>query len=211
MQTILQKIREEKIISIIRSESISDLVEVVGALYDGGIRLVEITMNTPNALIGIEQIQQKYPEMLVGAGTVLDQETARLAILSGAAFLLAPTLHEESIALANRYNVPLFPGVLTPTEIVKAYESGAQAVKIFPIRSFGSQYIKDIKGPLPHVNMIPVGGVDTDNVTEYLNNGSFAVGIGSSLVNDLLISQKNFSEISRRAKRLVGAVQKNCQ
>jgi 2-dehydro-3-deoxyphosphogluconate aldolase / (4S)-4-hydroxy-2-oxoglutarate aldolase len=206
LQDILQKIREEKIISIIRCKNANDLEGVIASLYDGGIRLVEITMNTPNALQGIEMIQQKYPDMLVGAGTVLDEETARLAILSGARFLLAPTLDEESIRMANRYSIPMIPGVLTPTEILKACEAGAQVVKVFPIRSFGPQYIKDIKGPLPHANIIPVGGVNIENAKEYLDSGSFAVGIGTPLVNDQLIEQKNYGEIYNRAKRLIEAV-----
>jgi len=206
--SILQKIKQEKIISIIRADSITEIEEVVSALYNGGVRVVEITLNTPGALKGIEVIREKFPEMLVGAGTVLDEETARLAILSGASFLLAPTLDENSIRLANRYNVPLIPGVLTPTEIQKAYEYGAQVVKVFPISTLGPGYIKDIKGPLPHVSVMPVGGVDLDNINEYLEAGSFAVGIGSSLVNNQLIKQKQFEEIEKRAKQYVDVVKK---
>lgn len=208
MLSILQKIKQEKIISIIRADSITEIEEVVSALYNGGVRVVEITLNTPGALKGIEVIREKFPEMLVGAGTVLDEETARLAILSGASFLLAPTLDENSIRLANRYNVPLIPGVLTPTEIQKAYEYGAQVVKVFPISTLGPGYIKDIKGPLPHVSVMPVGGVDLDNINEYLEAGSFAVGIGSSLVNNQLIKQKQFEEIEKRAKQYVDVVKK---
>ncbi|PLS05653.1 bifunctional 4-hydroxy-2-oxoglutarate aldolase/2-dehydro-3-deoxy-phosphogluconate aldolase [Neobacillus cucumis] len=206
MQKLLQKMKQEKVVSIIRCNSTNELDEVVSALYDGGIRFVEITMNTPNALQGIEMIRLKFPDMMVGAGTVLDTETARLAILSGASFLLAPTLNEGSMIMANRYNIPLIPGVLTPTEILRAYELGAQVVKVFPIRAFGPQYIKDIKGPMPYVNIMPVGGVDIHNAKEYLDHGSFALGIGSTLVNDRLIVEKNFTEIYNRAKKLVEAI-----
>ncbi|WP_160724274.1 bifunctional 4-hydroxy-2-oxoglutarate aldolase/2-dehydro-3-deoxy-phosphogluconate aldolase [Bacillus sp. USDA818B3_A] len=206
MHEILRKMENEKIVSIIRCKSTNDIESVVSALYDGGIRFVEMTMNTPNALQAIEIAVRKFPDMQVGAGTVLDAETARLAILSGASFLLAPVLHEESMTMANRYNIPLIPGVLTPTEILKAYELGAQVVKVFPIRAFGPKYIKDIKGPMPYVNIMPVGGVDVENAKEYLDHGSFALGIGSTLVNDNLIEQKNFTEIYNRAKKLVEAV-----
>lgn len=206
MHDILGEMENEKIVSIIRCKSTNDIESVVSALYDGGIRFVEITMNTPNALQAIEIVVRKFPGMQVGAGTVLDAETARLAILSGASFLLAPALHEESMTMANRYNVPLIPGVLTPTEILKAFELGAQVVKVFPIRAFGPQYIKDIKGPMPYVNIMPVGGVDIENAKDYLDHGSFALGIGSTLVNDKLIEQKNFTEIYNRAKKLIEAV-----
>ena len=203
MHPIVVEIQKEKIVSIIRTESIQDLEEVVTALYEGGIRVVEITLNTPGALKGIEMIRLKFPEMVVGAGTVLDGETARIAILAGASFLLAPMLNEGSILMANRYQVPIIPGVMTPTEIMKAYELGAQIVKVFPMNTLGIQYLKDLRGPLPQVHVMPVGGVNLDNIKEYLDAGSFAVGIGSSLVSNQLIIERNFKEIHSRAKRFV--------
>jgi 2-dehydro-3-deoxyphosphogluconate aldolase / (4S)-4-hydroxy-2-oxoglutarate aldolase len=203
MHPIVAEIQKEKVVSIIRSESIHDLEEVVAALYEGGIRVVEITLNTPGALKGIEMIRMKYPEMVVGAGTVLDGETARIAILAGASFLLTPVLNEGSILMANSYHVPIIPGVMTPTEIMKAYELGAQIVKVFPMNTLGIQYLKDLRGPLPQVHVMPVGGVNLDNIKEYLDAGSFAVGIGSSLVSNQLIMERNFKEIHSRAKRFV--------
>ncbi|MBD8068632.1 bifunctional 4-hydroxy-2-oxoglutarate aldolase/2-dehydro-3-deoxy-phosphogluconate aldolase [Bacillus sp. PS06] len=206
MNSTLEKIHSEKIISIIRSQSVDELEAVVHSLYEGGIRVVEVTMNTPGALKGIEMIRKKFPDMKVGAGTVLDEETARMCILSGASFLLSPILHKGSLTLANRYHVPLIPGVLTPTEIVQAYELGAQVVKIFPISSLGPQYVKDIKGPLPHVNLIPVGGVNIDNISAYLDVDCFALGLGSSLVSNDLIKEKRFAEITERAKKVTKIV-----
>ncbi|MCU9613055.1 bifunctional 4-hydroxy-2-oxoglutarate aldolase/2-dehydro-3-deoxy-phosphogluconate aldolase [Caldibacillus lycopersici] len=205
MEKILQRIKEEKIISIIRSESLQDLDSVVEALYTGGIRLIEITMNTPNALKGIKRIQANYPDMLVGVGTVVNAVDAKQAIQAGAAFLLSPNLDEGALQVATEQQVPFFPGVFTATEIIKACTLGAPAVKIFPIRSVGAQYINDLKGPLPKVKYIPVGGVDLTNIDEFVVCGSFAIGIGSSLVSEALIQQKKFQEIQERAQQFVSA------
>jgi len=206
MEAILQKIRQEKIISAVRSKSGEAIEQVAASLYNGGVKVIEITMNTPGALNNIEKIKASLPDALIGVGTVLDAETTRAAILAGAQFILSPTLDEASIKMANRYNIPFIPGVLTPTEILKAYEYGAKVVKVFPIRAFGPQYLKDIKAPLPHVEMVPMGGVNNDNALEFLAAGSFALGMGSTLVNDQLIREGNFAEIQRRAEKLVGIV-----
>lgn len=206
MNSKLVQIKKYKIISIIRVKDFSKIKKITKALYDGGIRVLEVTMNTPNALYAIENIRKNHPDMLVGAGTVLDGQTARLAILSGADFLLAPTLDKTTIEVANRYNIPIIPGVFTPTEVIRAKDWGAQVVKIFPVSSVGSQYIKDLKGPLSHIDFIPVGGINLQNSREFIHAGSFALGIGSSLVNQKLLDEDNFIEISNRAKCFVDIV-----
>lgn len=206
MESVLQTLRQEKIISAIRSQTGEHISNIVESLYNGGVKVIEVTMNTPNALQKIEKIKVDYPDILVGAGTVLDEETTRAAISVGASFLLSPTLNEDSIKMANRYNVPFIPGVLTPTEVLQAYEYGAKVVKIFPINSLGPKYIKDLKAPLPHVEVIPMGGITKENAPDFLKVGSFALGIGSTLVNDKLIQDLNFTEIERRAKQLVNVV-----
>lgn len=206
MESVLQTLRQEKIISAIRSQTGEHITQIVESLYNGGVKVIEVTMNTPNALQKIEKIKMDYPDVLIGAGTVLDGETARAAISAGASFLLSPTLNEASIKMANRYNIPFIPGVLTPTEVLQAYEYGAKVVKIFPISSLGSKYIKDLKAPLPHVEMIPMGGITVANAPEFLKAGSFALGIGSTLVNDKLIQDLNFAEIERRAKQLTNVI-----
>ncbi|WP_407271341.1 bifunctional 4-hydroxy-2-oxoglutarate aldolase/2-dehydro-3-deoxy-phosphogluconate aldolase [Radiobacillus sp. PE A8.2] len=203
---MLKTIKQHSIISIIRTDYSNELVEVADHLYEAGIRVVEVTMNTPGALRGIEQIKEKYEDMEIGAGTVLDAETARLAILSGASFLLAPTLSKKTIEMGNRYHVPVIPGVFTPTEVLTAYELGAQVVKVFPVGSLGPNYIKDLKGPLSHVDMIPVGGVSKENAQEFLKAGSFALGVGSTIVSNQLVKEKNFAEIGKRAKQFVDVV-----
>lgn len=206
MDSILQEIQKKKIITIIRSNHIESIDKIVESLYTGGIRIIEITMNTPDALQKIEEIKKKFPDVCIGAGTVLDGETARLAILSGASFLLTPALSESVIKVANRYNVPVIPGVFTPTEILKAYELGAKVVKIFPVGTLGPKYIKELKGPFSHIDMVPVGGVTVDTISDFLKAGSFAFGIGSSMVNDKLVVANDYEEIERRAKEFVAVI-----
>lgn len=206
MDSILSSIKEEKIIAIMRSDYPEALDQVVSSLQEGGIRIIEVTLNTPNALKKIEDLNNKFPDMIIGAGTVLDSETAREAILSGASFLLSPSLHLEVIQMANRYQIPVIPGVFTPTEIVTAVEWGAKVVKVFPVGTLGPGYIKELKGPLSHIEMIPVGGVTAENAHQFLAAGSFALGMGSFLVNDQFIENKDFSKIKQRAQQLVDII-----
>lgn len=204
----LEVIRKTKLVAIIRSQTLVGLEETVRSLYQGGIRAIEITLNTPGALSGIEHMKEQFPELLIGAGTVLDSESARLAILSGSSFLLTPTLKKETIETANRYHVPIIPGVLTPTEVLTAYEFGAKMVKIFPIRHLGPKYLSDLRGPLPFVETMAVGGISLENAADYLTAGASALGIGSSLVDEKLVKQGDFAEIERRAARFVEIAQK---
>ncbi len=204
----LEEIRRIKLVAIIRSQSSEGLENTVRSLYQGGIRAIEITMNTPGALSGIEWMKEQYPELLIGAGTVLDSETARLAIMSGASFLLTPTLKKETIETANRYHVPIIPGVMTPTEVVTAYEYGAKMVKIFPIRHLGPKYLTDLKGPLPFVDTMAVGGISLENAGNFLKAGAAALGISSSLVDEKLVQQGDFTEIEKRAASFVEIVNK---
>jgi 2-dehydro-3-deoxyphosphogluconate aldolase/(4S)-4-hydroxy-2-oxoglutarate aldolase len=208
MKSILDRISDEKILAIIRAESTDNLVETVDSLYKGGIRTVEVTMNTPGAIKGIESLKALYSDLLIGAGTVLDSETALLAIRSGASFLLAPTLNQKAIETANRYDVPLIPGVFTPTEALTAYEYGAKMVKIFPIRKLGPAFITDLKGPLPFIQTMAVGGISLENAKGYLEAGAASLGIGSSLVDNEIIRQGNFEEIERRATKFVEIAKK---
>lgn len=206
MGGILEKIEEEKIIAIVRASSSNNVIDTVKSLREGGIRCVEITMNTPDAVNIIKNTKALYPDLIIGAGTVLDSESAVTAIHAGADFLLAPTLDKASITAANRYDVPLIPGVLSPTEALKAYEYGAKLVKVFPANAFGPSYLKDLKGPLPFIKTMAVGGITVENTPKYLQAGANSVGIGGSLVNDELIESKNYKEIKRRAEQFVSKV-----
>ncbi|WP_223634629.1 bifunctional 4-hydroxy-2-oxoglutarate aldolase/2-dehydro-3-deoxy-phosphogluconate aldolase [Planococcus sp. 4-30] len=206
MLHVIEQVNKHKIVAIIRTDSIDELEQTVESLYKGGIRIVEITLNTPGALEGISSLQNKYPDLIIGAGTVLDPESARQSILAGASFLLAPTLKESTITMANRYNTFVVPGVLTPTEALAAYEYGARMIKIFPARSVGSKYISDLKGPLSQIDIMAVGGISLTNAEEFLKAGSSALGIGSSLVDNKLVKQGEFGEIEKRARDFVELV-----
>lgn len=203
MNDSIERINKEKLVAIIRVENNDAIERVVTSLYNGGIRVIEVTMNTPGALEAIKRINTMYKDLAVGAGTVLDAETARQAIMAGASFLLAPTLSEETIKMGNRYGVPVIPGVMTPTEALTAYELGAQTVKIFPVRSLGPDYVKDLRGPLPFLNVMAVGGISLDNVETFLSKGWNSIGIGGSLVNQQLIDEGNFEELKNRARKFV--------
>jgi len=179
----LRFIYDNKLVAVIRGASPSNIVDVASALRGGGINILEITAETPGFLSMIEQVAGAFDDILVGAGTVLDPETARVAILSGAKFIISPIVNPETIKLTKRYNVVSISGAMTPTEILTAYESGADIIKVFPANILGPSYLKDVHGPLPHIPLMPTGGVNLANVQEYFKNGAVAVGLGSSLVN----------------------------
>jgi len=207
MYGIFQNIGETGVISIVRKIPIESILDTVEALYQGGIRCVEITMDSPQGLTMIEKVRDNYQDkMLIGAGTVLDSETARCAILAGADFVLSPTLCTDVIEMCNIYGKLAVPGVFTPTEALTAVKAGAQLVKIFPVSSVGPNYIKDILGPLGQIKMLAVGGVNADNAADYIKSGAYALGIGSCLVNKQDISAGNFDIIKSRAVTIINNV-----
>jgi 2-dehydro-3-deoxyphosphogluconate aldolase/(4S)-4-hydroxy-2-oxoglutarate aldolase len=175
---ILERISEVGIVPVIRASSPEQAAIVVDAIRKGGIPIAEITMTVPGALEVISQLSKRHgADFIVGAGTVLDAETARACILAGAQFVVAPVLDIATIELCRRYSVPIFPGALTPTEILTAWQAGADAVKVFPCGAVGgAQYLKALKGPLPQVEMIPTGGVSLSTVKEFIAAGAFALG-----------------------------------
>ena len=204
---ILQKLGEYGLVSIVRGVKEDAALHTAEALYRGGIRAMEITMNTSGALRMLENIKEAYGDkMLVGAGTVLDPENAVHAIQAGADFVLSPTLSIRVIETCNRYSRLAVPGVLTPTEILTAWEAGAQLVKIFPARVFGPKYIQDIKRPLPQVEMMPVGGVSLKNAADFMKNGAYVLGIGSALVNPEWTERGEFGKITQAAATFVKIV-----
>ncbi|WP_298785094.1 bifunctional 4-hydroxy-2-oxoglutarate aldolase/2-dehydro-3-deoxy-phosphogluconate aldolase [uncultured Marinococcus sp.] len=199
--SIIQTIEQEKIVPIIRSSDKTQLQQVIESLYAGGARVLEVTMNTPGALAAIEWAKATHSDLHIGAGTVLDAESARTAILSGAEFLLAPTLDAKTIETGSRYGVPVIPGVLTPTEILQATEAGAEMVKIFPVRALGASYLKDVQGPLPHIRAMAVGGVSLDNMQQYLQSGWHAVGVGSQVVDPKAMERGDMKQLTRNMEK----------
>ncbi|PAD36066.1 MULTISPECIES: bifunctional 4-hydroxy-2-oxoglutarate aldolase/2-dehydro-3-deoxy-phosphogluconate aldolase [Terribacillus] len=181
---VLSTIKEDKLIAIIRGSEPEDALQIARALYAGGVRAIEITLNSPNALVSIEKVSKELGDkIVVGAGTVLDPESARSALIAGAQFILSPSLNADTIKMTKRYGAISIPGAFTPTEILSAYEEGGDIIKVFPATSLGPDFVKDIHGPLPHIPLLPTGGVDLSNIAEYIQKGAAGVGLGSSLVN----------------------------
>ena len=204
--SVLSKIRSEKVVALIRADSPDGLLDCAKALAEGGLTSIELTMTTPGAIRMLEKASSELPDFLFGLGTVLDAETARAGILAGAKFIVTPALRPDVITLCRRYSVPVFSGALTPTEVVNAWEAGADAVKIFPAEFFGPAYIKSLKAPLPHVDLVPTGGVNEGNVGEFLKAGATATAAGSSLVDSKAFKEKNWAPITAKAKAFVAAV-----
>lgn len=181
--SVLQNIYENGLVGIIRGVQPDDILDVAKSLHQGGIHTLEITADTPRILQVIEQLREELPEeVIVGAGTVLDAETARAVIMAGAQFVFSPTVNIDMIQMTKRYGVVSIPGALTPTEILTAYEAGGDVIKVFPARSAGPNYIKDVNGPLSHIPLMPTGGINLDNIMDYFQAGAVAAGLGGSLV-----------------------------
>lgn len=203
---LLEIAKQTKVIAIIRAKDSAQLIQVVAALREGGVKLIEVSMTTPNALKVIEEASNKFGhDAIIGAGTVLDAATARSAILAGAEFIFSPVFKPEMIEICRRYSKVAIPGAFTPTEILNAWECGADLVKVFPTSQVGSSYIKAIKAPLPQVDVLAVGGVDLDNARTFIDAGCSAVGVGSSLVKKEFLTEKNFKALTELAKQYVEA------
>jgi 2-dehydro-3-deoxyphosphogluconate aldolase/(4S)-4-hydroxy-2-oxoglutarate aldolase len=204
---MLRIIRETGIIAIIRAQNTNQLIKAAKAIQDGGVHALEVTMTTPDALQVIEDAKKILRDnVLFGAGTVLDSETARQAISVGADFIVSPTLNIEVIALCRRYGVPVIPGCYTPTELLHAWEAGADMLKVFPASIGGPRFIKAILAPLPQLQLIPVGGVNVDSAEAFINAGAIALGIGNNLINQTLLDSNDMEEITKRASSYIKLV-----
>lgn len=203
----MHRIEECGIVAIIRANSSNELIEAAVAIQTGGVDVIEITMTTPDALQVIGEVSARLGNaVLIGVGSVLDAETARAAMLAGAEFVVSPVTKPDIIEICNRYGKVVIPGAFTPTEILYAWESGADYVKVFPSSGVGPSYIKDIKAPLPQIPLIPTGGINTNNAAEFLKAGASALGVGSALVSNDIIDSGNFTILTERAEKLVAAV-----
>src|SRR5213080_3403791 len=195
------------IVAVVRSSDSQQLVEVARALADGGVTVIEITMSVPNALDVLKQVRQALGErVLLGAGTVLDPETARAVLLAGAEFIVAPTLNLDVIRLCRRYDKLVMPGAFTPTEILTAWEAGADIVKVFPADVIGPAFFKALRGPLPQVRVMPTGGVDLTTAAAFLQAGACCLGVGGQLVEPKAVAERNFDRIRELARQYVAVV-----
>ena len=207
---ILALITEVGIVPVVRVSSAEAAVQAIGALYRGGIRAAEITMTVPGAIRALEKTADQFGDkLLLGAGTVLDPETARICMLAGAEFFVTPSLRASTIEMAKRYSKVISPGALTPTEVLAAWEAGADAVKVFPCGNVGgAKYIKALKGPFPQIEMIPTGGVNLETIGEFLKAGSCACGVGGELVDGKTIKEGRYDVIEERARQYQAAIAK---
>lgn len=206
-QEDLQRVIQSGIVAVIRSQSSDQLVKVAEALYEGGVDVLEITFTVPRALEIIPAVRQKLGDkVLLGAGTVLDPETARAAMLAGAEYIVSPTVNTDVIKLCSRYDKLAMPGAFTPTEVLTAWEAGAEIVKVFPADLVGPQYLKILHGPLPQVRLMPTGGVNLNTIADFLKAGACAVGIGGSLIDQQAIKDGQFGKITSLAGQYVELV-----
>ncbi|MEO7658393.1 MAG: bifunctional 2-keto-4-hydroxyglutarate aldolase/2-keto-3-deoxy-6-phosphogluconate aldolase [Pyrinomonadaceae bacterium] len=208
-EQIIQKIEEIGIVPVVRAASADEAMKAIEAIKEGGINVLEITMTVPGAVKVIEAVTDKYgSDVLVGAGTLLDPETARACMLAGAQFIVSPALNLDTITICRRYGVPIAPGALTPTEVVTAWQAGADFVKVFPAGSVGgASYIRNLKGPLPQIKLIPTGGVSLKTASDFIKAGAVALGVGTDLVDVKAIRDGNSQLITERARQFVEIVQ----
>lgn len=207
---ILEQMHQVGLVPVLRAASAEQAVIIADAILAGGVSVLEITMTVPGAIHVIERLANRSDgKLLVGAGTVLDAETARSCILAGAQFVVSPALDVRTIELCRRYSVPVLPGALTPTEIVTAWQAGADVVKVFPCSAVGgAKYLKALQGPLPQIDLIPTGGVSLSTAEEFLAAGAFALGVGSDLVDAKAAVEGRTNVITDNARKYVEIVRK---
>ncbi len=207
---ILRSILDIGVVPVVRTSSAESAIRAIEAVYRGGIRAAEITMTVPGAIKALEKLADAFGDKLVlGAGTVLDPETARMCMLAGAEFFVTPALNVKTIEMAKRYSKIIMPGALTPTEIVTAWEAGADFVKVFPCGAMGgAKYIKALKAPLPQIEMVPTGGVSLENTADFLRAGAAAVAVGAELIDAKTIGEGRYEVFEERARQFLAEVAK---
>ena len=206
---VLQRIRDTGLIPVVRAESSDLAMRAVAALKAGGLEVLEVTMTVPGAIDVIQTLAAEYGDgTLIGAGTVLDPETAQACIQAGAKFIVSPALNEETIQFCREQDVAVFPGALTPTEVVRAWKAGADAVKVFPAGAVGgASYLKALKAPLPQIELIPTGGVSLKTAADFIRAGAMALGVGADLVDPQALREGNSALITERARQFLEIVQ----
>jgi len=205
---VFNRMVAEGLIPVIRVASAAEAIDVADAIKEGGVTVIEITMSVPGALDTIKELTKKYKDdIIMGAGTILDPETGRAALLAGAQFLVTPTLNLELIQLAHRYSAVIVPGAMTPTEILTAWNAGADMVKVFPAAQLGGpDYIKALRGPLPQILYVPTGGVNLQNAGAFIKAGAIALGAGGELVDKKAVKEKKFNVITENTRAFLKAI-----
>lgn len=207
---VINSLREIGLVPVLRAESVDKALALAEAIAAGGVTVLEVTMTVPGAIQVMRTLAEKRPDILIGAGTVLDAETARMCILEGAKFVVSPALNLQTIEMCHRYSIAVLPGALTPTEIVTAWQAGADVVKVFPASAMGgAKYLTALKGPLPHIDMIPTGGVSQSTAAEFLAAGAFALGVGSDLVDAKAMAAGKPEVVTESAKKYLSIVKEH--
>jgi 2-dehydro-3-deoxyphosphogluconate aldolase/(4S)-4-hydroxy-2-oxoglutarate aldolase len=206
---VLNSLQKTGLVPVLRADSVEKALALAIAVADGGVKVLEVTMTVPGAIHVIRRLVDERPDILIGAGTVLDPETARACILEGAKFVVSPALNLKTIEMCHRYSIAVLPGALTPTEVLTAWEAGADVVKVFPAGALGGpKYLTALKGPLPHIKMIPTGGVSLATAEEFLQAGAFALGVGSDLVDAKAMAAGKPEIVTESARKYLAIVRK---
>lgn len=202
---VLQRLKDQKVIALIRADSAESLLDCARALSAGGLGAIELTMTTPGAIEMVAKVAKALPDALLGLGTVLDAETARAGVAAGASFIVTPAVRPAVIAACREMDVPILSGALTPTEACNAWDAGADVIKIFPAEFFGPAYIKSLKAPFPKMQFLPTGGVTPQTVGDFLKAGAFATAAGSALVSPAALKARDWAAITAKAREFVTA------
>jgi 2-dehydro-3-deoxyphosphogluconate aldolase/(4S)-4-hydroxy-2-oxoglutarate aldolase len=204
---VLKSLQDIGLVPVLRAESVEQALALAGAIADGGVTVLEITMTVPGAIQVMRKLAEQRPDILIGAGTVLDAETARMCILEGAQFVVSPALNLDTITMCHRYSIAVLPGALTPTEVITAWQAGADVVKVFPASALGgAKYLTALKGPLPQVKLIPTGGVSLATARDFLDAGAFALGVGSDLVDAKAVKAGKPEVVTESARKYLAIV-----
>lgn len=206
---VLQEIRRIGLLPVLRAESEDQALALAEAIAAGGVTVLEVTMTVPGAVRVMARLTKERPDILIGAGTVLDPETARICMLEGAQFVVSPALNVKTVEICQRYSVAVLPGALTPTEVVTAWQCGADIIKVFPANALGgAKYLKSLKAPLPQIELIPTGGVSLATAHEFLEAGAFALGVGADLVDTKAIAAGQPETITENARKYLEIVKR---
>src|ERR1700735_4011351 len=206
-EDVLAELRKIGLVPVLRASSVDKALALASAIADGGVTVLEVTTTVPGAIAARRRLAQDRPDILIGAGTVLDPETARMCILEGAKFVVSPALNIATIEMCHRYSIAVLPGALTPTEIVTAWQAGADVVKVFPASAMGgAKYLTALKGPFPQIHMIPTGGVSLSTAKEFLEAEAFALGVGSDLVNHKAMAEGKPEVVTDSARKYLAIV-----
>ena len=204
---VLKRMQQTGLVPVLRGSSTEEALSIARAIAAGGVNVLEVTMTVPGALDVIRKLVREEPQVLVGAGTVLDPETARICMLEGAQFIVSPATNPATIEMCRRYSIAILPGALTPTEVITAWQAGADVIKVFPASAMGgAKYLKSLKAPLPQVELIPTGGVSVATAREFLEAGAFALGVGADLADPKAIAADAPHTITETARNYLRAI-----